>query len=149
MNTEVRGKELEFPGAPRRNASEKREYYGFVVYLVSFVAFVTYLGWSLLPDEMLHALGVYYYPTRWWALAIPVHVTGWIPFILLMYNGINLWRTPPFESLNTITDEKAKVLSYPVSVEKFRKLADKDAVPEIEDIPISLMNEILFADTPA
>lgn len=40
------------------------EYYGFVMYLASFVAFGIYLIWAYVPDEILHNLGITYYPKR-------------------------------------------------------------------------------------
>lgn len=44
--------------------SAKREYYGFVVYLCSFVALSLYLLWSILPDFALESIGITYYPSR-------------------------------------------------------------------------------------
>ena len=60
------------------------EYYGFVMYLVSFVGLGIYQGnmirhyalsyivmypgiyliWAYVPDEILHSLGITYYPKR-------------------------------------------------------------------------------------
>ncbi|TPX71867.1 phosphatidylinositol N-acetylglucosaminyltransferase [Spizellomyces sp. 'palustris'] len=128
----------------QHRASEKREYYGFVLYLSSFVAFGTYLAWALLPDEVLHALGIYYYPTRWWAIVFPVYILGLIPFTILMFTGINLRRTPPLTSFDTVTDDCANALSIPLDPDKLRKLFSEDSIPEIEDIPISLVNQVLY-----
>lgn len=33
------------------------EYYGFVLYLLSFIVFGAYLGWAYLPDSVLHQFG--------------------------------------------------------------------------------------------
>ncbi|KAI9491712.1 hypothetical protein BDB00DRAFT_478101 [Zychaea mexicana] len=41
------------------------EYYGFVMYLASFVALGIYLIWAYVPDEILHSLGITYYPKRY------------------------------------------------------------------------------------
>ncbi|KAI9090558.1 PIG-P [Phlyctochytrium arcticum] len=130
--------------APVHTASEIREYYGFVVYLASFVAFGAYLCWAILPDEVLHAVGIYYYPTRWWAIVFPIYILGLIPFTLLMFNGINLWRTPSLSSYYTLADEKTPIMELPPSEAKLRKLMSEDSIPEIEDVPISIVNEVLF-----
>ncbi|KAI8906999.1 PIG-P [Powellomyces hirtus] len=129
---------------PTQSSSEFREYYGFVVYLTSFVAFATYLVWALCSDEVINGLGVYYYPTRWWALVLPVYILGLIPFTILMFTGTNLYRTPPLTSFDTISEEKAKVLAFPLDAHKLKKLASEDSIPEIEDIPLSIVNQILY-----
>ncbi|KAI1175556.1 PIG-P-domain-containing protein [Nemania sp. FL0916] len=86
------------------------EYYGFVVYLFSSLTFLIYLLWAYLPSPLLHALGIYYYPNRWWALAIPSFITMLIVYIyvaLALYNTEVL--TLPLTSIETIVDEAAKI----------------------------------------
>ncbi|KAI0409883.1 PIG-P-domain-containing protein [Xylaria palmicola] len=86
------------------------EYYGFVVYLFSSLTFLIYLLWAYLPSPFLHALGIYYYPNRWWALAIPSFITMLIVYIyvaLALYNTEVL--TLPPTSVETIVDEAAKI----------------------------------------
>ncbi|KAJ3063473.1 hypothetical protein HK102_008463, partial [Quaeritorhiza haematococci] len=80
-----------------------REYYGFVVYLSSGVLFAIYLVWAFVPNDILHEFGFTYYPNKNWALILPIWMLGLIPFILLMFTGINLLRTPPFDHITTIT----------------------------------------------
>ncbi|KAF8416356.1 hypothetical protein BGX38DRAFT_764209, partial [Terfezia claveryi] len=44
---------------------------------------------ELLPAPMLHAIGIHYYPSRWWSLALPswlVVAVGWIYVALAGYN---------------------------------------------------------------
>ncbi|KAJ3149558.1 hypothetical protein HDU89_003610 [Geranomyces variabilis] len=130
------------PPPPTR--SETREYIGFAIYLASFVAFVLYLAWAVLPDAVLHALGLSYYPTRWWALALPVWVLGLIPFIPIAFTGINLLRTPGLQALDTISEPGARVLQFPVDGDKLLKLGSEDSIPELEDIPLSTINQILY-----
>ncbi|KAI1350829.1 PIG-P-domain-containing protein [Xylaria sp. FL0043] len=98
---------------PVQRASPKvptYEYYGFVVYLFSSLTFLIYLLWAYLPSPFLHALGIYYYPNRWWALAIPSFITMLIVYIyvaLALYNTEVL--TLPLTSIETIVDEAAKI----------------------------------------
>ncbi|KAF2969920.1 hypothetical protein GQX73_g3652 [Xylaria multiplex] len=98
---------------PVQRASPKiptYEYYGFVVYLFSSLTFLIYLLWAYLPSPFLHALGIYYYPNRWWALAIPSFITMSIVYIyvaLALYNTEVL--TLPLTSIETIVDEAAKI----------------------------------------
>lgn len=86
------------------------EYYGFVLYLFSSLAFLMYLLWSYLPSPFLHALGIYYYPNRWWSLAIPSFLVMTLVYIyvaLASYNTEIL--TLPLDSIETIVDGAAKL----------------------------------------
>ncbi|KAL2125047.1 hypothetical protein VTJ04DRAFT_1412 [Mycothermus thermophilus] len=86
------------------------EYYGFVLYLFSSLSFLIYLLWSYLPSPFLHALGIYYYPNRWWSLAIPSFLVMLIVYIYVALAGYNLEiLTLPMESVETVVDEAAKV----------------------------------------
>ena len=40
------------------------EYYGFVLYLTSTVAFLVYILWAYLPAPVLHYVGIHYYYIR-------------------------------------------------------------------------------------
>ncbi|PQE24844.1 hypothetical protein CJF31_00008131 [Rutstroemia sp. NJR-2017a BVV2] len=81
--------ELE-PPVPRASPKVPTyEYYGFVLYLFSSLTFLLYLLWSYLPSPFLHALGICYYPNRWWSLALPswiVMALVWIYVALAGYN---------------------------------------------------------------
>jgi len=86
------------------------EYYGFALYLASAAAFLMFLAWAYLPSALLHQLGVYYFPDRWWALAVPAWlvVAGlWIYVALASYNGGYL--TLRLESAECMVDECAFV----------------------------------------
>jgi phosphatidylinositol N-acetylglucosaminyltransferase subunit P len=86
------------------------EYYGFVVYLLSSLIFLMYLLWSALPSPFLHALGIYYYPDRWWALALPSFLVMLVVYVyvaLAAYNTEIL--TLPLASVETIVDDAAMV----------------------------------------
>lgn len=86
------------------------EYYGFVLYLFSSCCFLIYLLWSYLPSPFLHALGIHYYPDRWWSLATPAFLVVLLVYIyvaLALYNTEYL--TVPLHSLETIVDEAGKI----------------------------------------
>lgn len=86
------------------------EYYGFVLYLFSSLTFLMYLLWSYLPSPFLHALGIYYYPNRWWSLALPSFIVMLLVYIyvaLASYNTEIL--TLPLTSIETIIDDAANV----------------------------------------
>lgn len=88
------------------------EYYGFVLYLFSSLLFLIYLLWSYLPSPFLHILGIYqyYYPNRWWSLAIPSYLVMLVVYIfvaLALYNSEYL--TLPLNNLETIVDDAGKI----------------------------------------
>ncbi|KIW00812.1 uncharacterized protein PV09_07791 [Verruconis gallopava] len=116
------GASATFPGsthaAASKSASAPRahpkvptyEYYGFALYLASSLFFLMYLLWAYLPSPFLHQLGIYYYPNRWWALAIPcwlVVLVIWIYIALQSYNTGTL--TLRMASIECIVDEAGKV----------------------------------------
>ncbi|KAB8342790.1 hypothetical protein FH972_022388 [Carpinus fangiana] len=86
------------------------EYYGFVLYLGSSLAFLMYLLWSYLPTPFLHKIGIYYYPDRWWSLAIPSWIVMgliWIYVALAGYNTGHL--TLEMSNLECLVDEASDV----------------------------------------
>ncbi|KAK8122445.1 hypothetical protein PG984_011115 [Apiospora sp. TS-2023a] len=86
------------------------EYYGFVLYLFSTLTFLVYLLWAYLPSAFLHAMGIYYYPNRWWALAIPAFLVMLIVYIYVALAAYNVeYLTLPLTDLETIVDDAANV----------------------------------------
>lgn len=130
------------PPVAMTNKTPIYEYYGFVMYLVSFVGLGIYLIWAYVPDEILHSLGITYYPKRYWALAIPIWLMTLVWFIFISFMSINLMNTAPFDSFHCITDEHANVMT-----EDYQERPD-DWTPELHDIPISVVNAFLYQQQP-
>ncbi|CAG8451288.1 7893_t:CDS:2 [Funneliformis caledonium] len=116
------------------------EYYGFVLYLSSFIAFVIYLLWAYLPDEILISLGITYYPDRYWALALPVWSFVLSFFLYVVILSINFLNTAPYDSYHTITDDHANIGQ---NLSQLSGITD-DFVPELHDIPIGIVNACLY-----
>ncbi|EME82128.1 uncharacterized protein MYCFIDRAFT_100519, partial [Pseudocercospora fijiensis CIRAD86] len=86
------------------------EYYGFTLYLTSSLAFIVYLLWSFLPSPFLHQLGIYYYPNRWWALAVPAWTVMLVVYIYVALASYNIgYLTLPLKSVECLVDEAANV----------------------------------------
>ncbi|KAJ2023528.1 hypothetical protein GGI06_001374 [Coemansia sp. S85] len=119
------------------------EYYGFVVYLVSLAAFAVYLLWAYLPDQILTAAGITYYPERYWALAMPAWWMSAIAFIFLFNMAANMYHTPLLSSIDNITDSQSLLPSEMNCADKF--FCDEvGGIPPIGDLPISLVNMCLY-----
>ncbi|ETI24477.1 hypothetical protein G647_03846 [Cladophialophora carrionii CBS 160.54] len=109
------------------------EYYGFVLYLASTLAFLIYILWSYLPSPFLHALGITYYPNRWWSLAIPAWIVMLLIFIYVALLSYNIeYLTLPLGSLECMVDEAANVAILDQSG-RLRKGGSKRFVRELEE----------------
>jgi len=49
-----------------------------------------YILWAYVPAPVLHSMGIWYYPDRWWALAIPCWL---IALIIYIYVALASWNT--------------------------------------------------------
>ncbi|KAJ1975676.1 hypothetical protein H4R35_003040 [Dimargaris xerosporica] len=125
-------------GAAPDTKKPKYEIYGFVIYIVSYLLFGLYLGWAYIPDSVLHSIGVTYYPSRYWAIALPAWGVMLVVFIYLVFYAHNFLNTPPLHSYTTITDHFAAV-----NPNASHDYLDLEAIPEIQDIPISQANAYL------
>lgn len=85
-------------------AVSQREVYGFVGWVSFSVAYgacaespngnreltappVLFLAWAYSPPQLLHSLGVTYYPSKWWALALPAWCCVALLCALVAYEG--------------------------------------------------------------
>lgn len=91
-----------------------------------------YILWSYLPSPFLHALGITYYPNRWWSLAIPawiVMLLVWIYVALLSFNVEYL--TLSLSSVECMVDDAANVAVLDERG-RIRKGGSKRLVREVE-----------------
>lgn len=108
------------------------EYYGFVLYLASTLAFIIYILWSYLPSPFLHALGITYYPNRWWSLALPAWIVMLLIFIYVALLSFNVeYLTLPLTSLECMVDDAANVAVID-EAGRVRKGGSKRWVKELE-----------------
>lgn len=71
---------------------------------------VIYLLWSYLPSPFLHQLGLYYYPNRWWSLAIPASLVMTLLYIYVALAAYNTeYLTLPLSSIENMVDEAANI----------------------------------------
>jgi len=96
--------------------------------------------WAVLPDSILHSLGVTYYPNRYWAIAIPVLLMVTLVFSFIIYFALNLMSTESIDSIYTITDNDA----LPPAKADEELQEDNASIPPISDIPITVVNELLY-----
>ncbi|KAJ7118606.1 hypothetical protein O6H91_02G115200 [Diphasiastrum complanatum] len=125
---------------PRRQGAKPAEVYGFVGAICTIVATAIFFVWAYLPEAWLHSIGITYYPSRYWAVAIPAYMMVVPLFVCSVYISLNHITTPPPHSFNTIFDEHTR--------EHFGDRVIPDEVEEpihpISDIPIIEVNTLLF-----
>lgn len=112
-----------------------KEYVGFSMYVGASVTVVAYFVWATAPKSWLEAIGAHYYPSRYWAVAVPAFLLMSMLYIYIALSCYNLGilEYPP-DALETITDLDARICDEPL-------FAPSDATI---DLPLSLINDILY-----
>uniref|UniRef100_A0A2P2JJQ8 PIG-P domain-containing protein n=1 Tax=Rhizophora mucronata TaxID=61149 RepID=A0A2P2JJQ8_RHIMU len=118
------------------------EVYGFVGCITTVVATVVFLVWAYVPEAWLHSIGIFYYPDRYWALAVPTYAMVTVILALAFYLGLNFMSTPPRTSLHTIFDEFSREPSELVPSRE----GDEQPIEPISDIGINEINSLMFGD---
>eukprot|EP00898_Chlorokybus_atmophyticus_P003000 jgi/Chlat1/3700/Chrsp251S00281 len=133
------------------------EAYGFVGSITTVVAYVLFVAWAYLPEGALRAMGITYYPSNsvqykqiasdnnnavtsviwYWAVAVPAYVLVCFVFTVIIYHSLNMMSTPPPESLYTLHDEQSLRPSA----------GNGESIPHISDIPITIVNQLLYASS--
>ncbi|XVE78576.1 hypothetical protein DITRI_Ditri13aG0156900 [Diplodiscus trichospermus] len=89
-------------GVSGKHGPKLSEVYGFVGSITTVVATAIFLVWAYIPEPWLHSVGIFYYPSRYWALAVPTYAMVIIVLAIGFYIGLNFISTPPPTSLTTI-----------------------------------------------
>ncbi|KAM7471986.1 hypothetical protein LguiA_010169 [Lonicera macranthoides] len=118
------------------------EVYGFVGSISTVVATVVFMVWAYVPEQWLHSISISYYPSRYWALAVPAYAMVTIVLAVGFYIGLNFMATPPPTSFNTMFDECSREpLNSIHSTDE-----DKQPIEPISDIAIKRINQLMFCD---
>lgn len=127
------------------NLNENTEYRGFFVYILTSVVMVCWMGWALLPDKVLQDyLSIYYYPDKYWSMAIPCYFLVWM---LFCYIGLALINTEvltiPLDDIRNFADE---FTIFPSEMNKNIVDYIHQSPSGVWDLPITLVNEVLYDD---
>ncbi|GAA5930166.1 hypothetical protein JCM3775_004529 [Rhodotorula graminis] len=153
----------QFPPREPTDPAPTVESQGFVLYVGSLVAYVAYLVWAFLPEPWLEAIGIEWYPARDWALLVPSWIVMLVAFTYASYFCLNLFNTPPLSSPSLLDDPRAFVAPParpPPPLDRSRRRAptplwahgaaladdDDDAIPPLYDLPIEVVNRVLYGD---
>ncbi|EMS56068.1 hypothetical protein TRIUR3_03032 [Triticum urartu] len=140
-------------GRDGEHGEQAEEVYGFVGSITVVIATAVYLAWAYTPEPALRSLGITYYPTKYWALAVPSLAMVALALSLLAYLGSNFVATPPPTSFSAIFDEYSRerpAAAVPVDAataqeEEEEEEAERPIEP-ISDISIHHINNLMFGD---
>ena len=116
------------------------EVYGFIFWLASFAWLGLWMLWAFCPDEFIReSIGVSYFPSKWWAVALPTYSLVAIFSSSVFYFGLTLMMTKPLDSKFLVSDESTEVTPF-VS-------GDDHDIPSAHDIPLRLVNRLMYEDS--
>lgn len=115
--------------------------YAFVGWVASHLSYGIFLVWAVAPDSFLKDIGVTYYPSRYYAIALPAYALVVMVLIGIMYMAINMISTHDPSSIYCIRDEYTR--RAPSQAEQ---LANTRSIPEIGDSDIRYISHIHSKD---
>ncbi|CAL9752721.1 unnamed protein product [Musa acuminata subsp. burmannicoides] len=115
------------------------EVYGFVGCITTVIAAVIFIVWAYTPEPWLHYLGITYYPSKYWAIAIPSFLIVTVVLAMVSYLGLNFMVTPPPTSFNIMFDEYSRECSTVTSLG-----GEERPIEPISDIGVEQINNIMF-----
>ena len=129
--------------AALHNEINSTEVYGFALWMGAAVAYVMYLVWAFTPEMTLQAMGITYYPDRYWALGAPAMFIMVYTLSSLVYLAINLRATPDFSDSATWHDPHSVVLP---DRGDWSVIPDASVgTPDISDLPLTMVNKMMFS----
>ncbi|MFS7980453.1 putative phosphatidylinositol N-acetylglucosaminyltransferase [Helianthus anomalus] len=97
---------------------------------------------AYVPDPWLHYIGIFYYPSKNWALVLPTYAMVTVVTVFLFYIGLNFMATPPPTSLNSIYDENSKdIVCFDPALEE-----DDRPIEPYSDIGLDKINMLMFKE---
>ncbi|THU66559.1 hypothetical protein C4D60_Mb05t15430 [Musa balbisiana] len=109
------------------------------VSLPYFLDVVIFIVWAYTPEPWLHYLGITYYPSKYWAIAIPSFLIVTVVLAMVSYLGLNFMVTPPPTSFNIMFDEYSRECSTVTSLG-----GEERPIEPISDIGVDQINNIMF-----
>ncbi|KAK0496313.1 PIG-P-domain-containing protein [Armillaria luteobubalina] len=132
------------PLPPPELRSRAPEFYGFVAWTSTSLLFVVYVLWAVLPDEYIEWLGV-----TEWAVLLPAYSVVLFLLAYFVYFALAIYGAPSLSDTCTFTDSRSHYLPTCERKQGYASFSRPDAVPELYDIPIGLVNRVLYRDEPS
>ena len=110
--------------------------YGFVSWMTATVVLIIYLLWAYLPDETLKDLGISYFPSKYWALALPTYLLLSVWVGLFAYSAFFFYLAPPLDAPILIKDSYTRTQ---------RKTDGNFAIPNAQDLDLAKVNKLMLS----
>jgi len=69
----------------------ERAVYGFVVYLLTTGAFLSYILWLVVPNDIFESFGITFLPQKYWAVAVPIYLSvAFFLFVIVIYPSLGM-----------------------------------------------------------
>jgi len=132
----------------------------FVAWICTHLCYTLFILWAYLPDPVLNDLGVTYFPSKYWAVAMPCHVLVSFAIMYLLYWFYNLMRLPQLRAFQNVMDEYSKAPDEKCAVDILPYAPWSPAacccavwgqgehIPRIYDLQITSVNAALYSWTP-
>lgn len=120
------------------------EYKGFAAHVVSLLVLFVWTFWALTPDRILNSLGVWYYPSRWWALASPAWILvtmgyGYLALALVNSESVTL----QLHDIRSVVDDTGVVVTQKNAPNNNLHLYSP--TNGVWDLPLGEVNRVLYS----
>lgn len=131
------------------------EFYGFLIYILSFVFFAGYVVWAFAPVHALQAAGITYFPQKYWAVALPNYFVFCVVYAYGMCFCVHLMMQPAANAIDYTLDDYAKVAkdataagnseTFSQATLKNRRSPKSPGIKPLVDVPLWLLNKLQFS----
>lgn len=119
------------------------EYKGFAAHVVSLIMLLVWTVWAVTPDSILNSIGIWYYPSRWWALASPAWVLVAMAYgyvALAFVNSENV--TLQLHDIRSVVDDTGIVVTQKLNSNDLHLHTPTNGV---WDLPLGEVNKVLYS----
>ncbi|KAJ1404617.1 PIG-P [Ochromonadaceae sp. CCMP2298] len=132
-------------GSPSTKEIGSDSIYSFVGWISTIFMYLVFLVWALVPKKMLYYIGVTYYPSRYYAVALPAFVIVTCILSGVSYIAYNLLGTLDPEDRRTFKDSPTTAtasaqLRAPMA---FIKVGSKDGIPDVGNLDMVQLTSML------
>lgn len=132
------------------NVSLYGEYKGFFIHVISSLVLIGFIIWTLVPEKVFEFLQFDYFPDKYWSIAVPAYS---LMLMVYIYVALALYNTEvktfKLHDVRTIIDEHSFYPGDKLEGEEREKELVKyvhDAPSGVWELPISLVNEVLYTE---
>lgn len=121
--------------------------YAFVAWISTVFAYGIFVFWATMPAAVLHKMGITYYPSRYYAIALPAYALVFWILLIFSYIGWNMFHTYDVEDMRTVEDGQGRVA--PNHLVRSNSNKRGVCVPDIGDMEPSAVSVTLFSSSGA